>query len=95
LQSEPQRHSGISSFRFDGLSGHCDELVSGLRHLVAGQNLYQAFSEILTRLHQNLRFDYLGIRLLNLPVTQSLHYCSPANTNFQPKSLSWKILSDS
>ena len=64
MQSEPRRHGEISSFGLDHLSRHWG-LVSSPDGNFRDQDLHETFSQLLNRLHEYLRFDYLGIGLFN------------------------------
>lgn len=66
MQSQCERHSQIiSSHRLDELSRQCEGLLCTLSQTAASRNLYDIFSEMLERLHQYLRFDYLSFGLFN------------------------------
>lgn len=65
MQSEPRRHGEISSFRFDQLSRYWEKLACAAGQNTPGHQLYETFSQLLSRLHQYLSFDYLGFGLLN------------------------------
>ena len=62
MQSSDQRHTDITSYRLDDLFRYCRELFTtppGPGH----GNLCAVFSELLSRLQQNLHFDYLSFAL--------------------------------
>ena len=65
MQSELRRHDEINSFRFDQLLEDWQGLVYSAANATPVQTLYRSFSELLSRLHEYLPFDYLGIGLLN------------------------------
>ena len=65
MQSEPRRHGQIISHRLNELPHHCEELVRAVSQTAAGRNLHDTFSQLLTRLHHYLRFDYLGFGLFS------------------------------
>jgi len=62
MQSSSQRHTDITSYRLDDLFRYSREMCTASSNSSSG-NLRAVFSELLSRLEQNLHFDYLSFAL--------------------------------
>ncbi|HEX6806178.1 MAG TPA: sigma 54-interacting transcriptional regulator [Terriglobales bacterium] len=63
MQRQKDRHSTITSYRLDDLSGQCLDFLPTLRPTGDRQLFRNVIAELLNRLEQNLPFDHLSFSL--------------------------------